>query len=213
MKTHIRCIAVSGSTIFAATQEGVFLSTNNGASWAAADSGLPEGLDINALVVSGSNIFAGRNDGVYLSTNNGTSWTAVNSGLPANIHFTSFIVSGSSLFAGTSVDGVWRRSLSEMTGVVDNPFVRTSLPANFKIRLPGNTSSSATIRFSLPRSEKVTVSVYNLVGHEIATLLNCTCASGSHSVMWDTRAVAAGRYAVRMQIGGQSYLRSVSIVR
>ena len=86
----VNCFAVSGSNIFAGTHIGVFLSSNNGTSWTAVDSGLTNPY-INALAVSGTNLFAGAGElnradgGVFLSTNNGTSWTAVDSGLP-NVH-------------------------------------------------------------------------------------------------------------------------------
>ena len=78
---NIRCFAVNGSNLFAGTSGGVFLSTNNGASWVAVNTGLAN-TSINTLAVSGSNLLAGTfGGGVFLSTNNGTSWTAVNTGL------------------------------------------------------------------------------------------------------------------------------------
>ena len=51
---------MSGSKIFAGTWgDGVFLSTNNGASWTAVDSGLPENTVVLSLAISGGTIFAG----------------------------------------------------------------------------------------------------------------------------------------------------------
>ena len=69
----IRCMAVSGTNLFAGTENaGVLLSTNNGTSWTAVNSGLKR-MYVYSLVVSGTNLFAGTYDGVFLSTNNGTS--------------------------------------------------------------------------------------------------------------------------------------------
>jgi len=97
----IRAFAVSGTNLFAGTHyNGVFLSTNNGTSWTAVNSGLTS-ADVYALAVSGTNIFAGTYEGgVFRSTNNGTSWTAMNSGL-TNTNVNAFAVSGTNLFAGT----------------------------------------------------------------------------------------------------------------
>ena len=55
---------MNGLNLFAAVYwKGVFLSTNNGTSWIAVNSGLPENSTINSLVVVGSvvgsNIYAG----------------------------------------------------------------------------------------------------------------------------------------------------------
>ncbi|MBK6760512.1 MAG: hypothetical protein IPG73_07375 [Ignavibacteria bacterium] len=97
----IRCMAVSDTNLFAGTygSAGVFLSTNNGASWTAVNTGLTNNI-VLSLAVSGTNLFAGtEGSGVFRSTNNGTSWTAVRIGLP-RINVRSLAVSGTNLFAG-----------------------------------------------------------------------------------------------------------------
>lgn len=83
--------------------DNVFLSSNNGASWTPASTGLPSAV-VQAFAVSpngtgGTNIFAGTyGAGVYLSTNSGTSWTTA--GL-TNDTVTDFAVSGTNLFTAT----------------------------------------------------------------------------------------------------------------
>ena len=73
--------AVSGTNLFAGTWSGVFLSTNNGTSWTAVNTGLTN-TDVHALAVSRhESLCRDCSGGVFLSTNNGTSWTAVNTGL------------------------------------------------------------------------------------------------------------------------------------
>jgi hypothetical protein len=98
---RIQCIAVSGTNLFAGTGNGeIYLSTNNGTSWTAVNTGLTN-WPILALAVSGTNLFAGSEQtGVFLSTNNGTNWTAVNTGLTNKVILT-LAVSGKNLFAGT----------------------------------------------------------------------------------------------------------------
>lgn len=96
----ITSLAVSDTNLFAATDHGVYLSTNNGASWGAANSGLATN-EVNCFAIMGTNLFAGTYNGIYLSTNNGTSWTAIDSGL-TNTGVTAFAVCGSNIFAGTT---------------------------------------------------------------------------------------------------------------
>ena len=79
---YINCLAISGTNIFAGTNGGVILSTNNGSSWSAVNTGLPPNTSVWSLAISGTIIFAGTLDGVFLSTDNGSSWIAVNIGLP-----------------------------------------------------------------------------------------------------------------------------------
>jgi hypothetical protein len=85
------------------TDNGVFLSTDSGASWIAANTGLTNKV-VYSLVVIDANIFAGTRKGVFLSTNNGTNWTAVNNELQFVIALAG---NGKNLFAGTSFNGLY----------------------------------------------------------------------------------------------------------
>ncbi|MGD0337799.1 MAG: T9SS type A sorting domain-containing protein [Bacteroidota bacterium] len=108
----VYCLTVNDSNLYAGTNIGVFLSTNNGTSWSVINSGL-ENTSVRALAIiptgdgSDMNLFAGTSGGVFLSTNDGTSWTPVNSGLTNNV-IRSLAVSpasggnGTNLFAGAT---------------------------------------------------------------------------------------------------------------
>jgi photosystem II stability/assembly factor-like uncharacterized protein len=104
---YVKCIAISGSNIFAGTYgNGVFLSTNNGGSWGAVNAGLSNKY-VRCIAISGANIFAGvDNGGVCISNNNGGSWTTVNSGILYNT-VNCISISGGNIFAGTSSGGVF----------------------------------------------------------------------------------------------------------
>jgi ligand-binding sensor domain-containing protein len=102
MNQSIHALAVSGPNLLASTDDGVFLSPNNGESWV--NSGLIC-TDVVALAVIDTNLFAGTSSGVCLSTDNGASWTKVNSGL-TTYWLQTLAVSGTNLFAGTN-DGVF----------------------------------------------------------------------------------------------------------
>lgn len=58
----VRCLAASGSNLFAGTNGGVFLSIDNGTSWTAVNTGLP-GAPVLSLAVNGSHLFVGTNGG------------------------------------------------------------------------------------------------------------------------------------------------------
>jgi len=208
----VNCLTVSGNSIFAGTEGGVFLSTNNGTSWTGLGSSGPS--EVNALAVSGNNIFAGNHIGIWLLTNNGPYWTLVDSGL-TDAYCWSLAVRGDTLFAGTDRTGVWYRPIPEMTtGVINDKPQRAMLnQENLSIRSPNHGSSDATIEFSLPHSDKVTVTVYNLSGHQIASLVNKIFSQGSHSITWNTRNLAAGCYTVRLRTGSNTYVKSVPIFR
>ena len=96
---QVYAIAIDGSNIFAATEAGVYLSTDNGSSWTAKNNGITH-LLVYEIVISGSNIYAGTlGGGVFLSTDDGNNWSAINNGL--DLFVTSIAISGNNIFAGT----------------------------------------------------------------------------------------------------------------
>ena len=109
--TIVYALVVSGTNLFAGTtgsisDGGVFLSTNNGTSWSAVNSGLTNST-VTALAVLGTNIFAGTQGGIFLSTNNGTIWTPASTGLTNNNIFALTPDLSGNLFAGISGGGVF----------------------------------------------------------------------------------------------------------
>jgi len=115
-------LALSGTKLFAATSgSGVFLSTDTGANWTPANSGLTN-TDVNSLFTQGSNLFAGTTNGVFLSTDNGANWTeaGLSGTYPYLVHVLSLTISGSNLFAATMYSGVWRRPMSELVRTIDH---------------------------------------------------------------------------------------------
>ncbi len=65
------------STLYVALSGGVFKSTNGGASWSVANSGLLRSGGVDVLVIDLQNpttLYAGMSRGVFKSTNGGASW-------------------------------------------------------------------------------------------------------------------------------------------
>jgi hypothetical protein len=106
----VDCIATKGDTIIAGTYgNGVYISKNNGSSWAKMDSGLTN-LYVMSLAINGDTLFAGTNNGVFLFKKDSSSWVAVDSGFPINAYVVSLIKSGNNIFAGCDPGGVYLSS-------------------------------------------------------------------------------------------------------
>lgn len=63
-----------------------------------------------------------------------------------------------------------------------------------------------TIRYSLPEWRPVRLTVYNLLGERINTLLDGRQSAGEHEIRWhglnaDGRAVSSGVYLYRLKAG------------
>jgi hypothetical protein len=102
----VMALAVSGATVFAATDSGVLRSADAGRHWDAG-AGLPEGGFFSCLAVSGAGVLAGTiGSGVFISKDGGASWAAANSGL-TDKRVMSLAASGEKLFAATMGAGVF----------------------------------------------------------------------------------------------------------
>ena len=64
---------------------------------------------------------------------------------------------------------------------------------------PNPFRSSTTIAFRLPEAASVTVQVYDLLGREVARVVNEALEAGTHRVRWDARDVASGTYIVHFR--------------
>ena len=112
--SNVGSIVINGNNIFAGTyQDGIFLSSNNGGSWTAVNTGLPNPIIIWSLAVKGDTILAGSDGaGIFFSINNGNSWDTMNIGLPyidgAYYGIMALAVKGDTIFASTFSDGIFR---------------------------------------------------------------------------------------------------------
>lgn len=100
----------------------------------------------------------------------------------------------------------------------DDPIIlqpgRLALNGNY----PNPFNSTTQIRYSVPRDAFVSLSLYNIMGQNIRTLVSESVSAGTHTVLWDgrdTRGVdaATGLYLVRLESAGSSSTHKVMLLR
>jgi hypothetical protein len=76
-----------------------------------------------------------------------------------------------------------------------------SIPTDFKLfqNYPNPFNPSTTIRFSIPEPQNVTLSVYDLLGHLVTTLVAERMEAGWYDVVFDAAGLASGVYFYRIQ--------------
>ncbi len=79
---------------------------------------------------------------------------------------------------------------------------------------PNPFNPSTTISFNLPNAADVTLSVYNVLGQRVATLLNNRkYTSGSHTLSFDASNLASGIYIYRIQAGSYTSQKRMTLIK
>jgi len=79
---------------------------------------------------------------------------------------------------------------------------------------PNPFNPSTTISFNLPNAADVTLSVYNVLGQRVATLLNSRkYTSGSHTLSFDASNLASGIYIYRIQAGSYTSQKRMTLIK
>ena len=78
--------------------------------------------------------------------------------------------------------------------------VPAAVPGNYILEqnYPNPFNPGTTIRFELPQSGPVKLTVYSLTGQKVATLVNGVYPAGRYNVSWDASQLASGMYIYRL---------------
>jgi len=87
-------------------------------------------------------------------------------------------------------------------GFPGKPPLKFALEQNY----PNPFNPETHIKYTLARSEKVKLTIYNLLGHQVISLVNTQKPAGNHTVAWDGRdadgrLVGSGVYFYRIEAG------------
>ena len=75
------------------------------------------------------------------------------------------------------------------------------VPISFTIKqnYPNPFNSSTTIRFTMYKSARVNISIYNILGKKIAELYDNYVDEGDHEIEWNAHGYASGLYFYKIQ--------------
>ncbi len=179
----------SPTYLFAGTSDAkIYRTSNNGLNWVQCYSQSPASNAIYSLKYYANRLIAGTAQGIFYSYNQGNNWLPVNDGFPPNTEIRSDAIVYSTLNVYVApTNGVYRRPLSQLTAISSTQNVVN----NFKLEqnYPNPFNPSTQINFELRNKNYVTLKVYDLIGNEIATLVNENKNAGRYSVTFD-----AGKY-------------------
>jgi aminopeptidase N len=89
------------------------------------------------------------------------------------------------------------------------------LPGGFELQqnYPNPFNPLTTITFRIPQRDRVSLTLYDMLGRSVATLVDGVMDGGSHSLTFSGAALASGMYTYRLSTGGSSVSRRMILLK
>ena len=153
-------------------------------------------------------------DQIIKSTNGGLNWTTMSTQYGSNFkgiffhnNLTGWMVSNGGLIIKTTTGGI--TGITPISSQIPNQF---SLSQNY----PNPFNPSTKIKFQIPSSGSVAqtfLSVYDVLGREVATLVNQQLQPGTYEVDWDASAYPSGVYFYKLSVGDYSETKRMVLLK
>ncbi len=189
-------LASTSNAIFSGTYgDGLYRSLDGGMSFTKTS------LDITfvysiSVDLTGKIYVSSLTNGVYVSSDNGTTWSSLGMG---GFGVSAMMVNpnSSDVYVGTKEGKVFMISGNNSTTDVED---NSTLPNEYKLaqNYPNPFNPSTTIQFVVPEAGMYSLKVYNVLGEEVANLINNQLASGLHKVNFDASRLASGMYIYKL---------------
>ena len=107
------------------------------------------------------------------------------------------------IFTATDLNGV---SLNDTIMVTVLPLIEIPVKYAFHQNYPNPFNPVTTLRYDIPENSHVNITIYDMLGRQVKTLINQTQDAGYRSVIWDAtndygKLVSAGIYLYQIQAG------------
>jgi hypothetical protein len=177
---------------------GIYRSLDYGESWLKISEAILNSISLydNKYIVAG--LSSGQ--GVMISSDLGNTWTTKTAGIPNNAYIIwNQINSEGYLYASAGELGLYK-SNSIVVGVNEQSISSASTFELFQ-NFPNPFNSTTNIKYEIQQASRVVVKVYDLMGNEVATLLNRYQEAGSYDLIFQAEDLASGIYFYQLRAG------------
>ncbi len=212
--TNVVCSKISfvNSLTGWASGDEIIKTTNGGNSWISLQL---NGPDLKCQFIDANNGWAKSDVGpIYKTTNGGLNWhSQVDLGIGySNIECMQFINSQTGWMVG--YDGLIIKTTSGGE-VVSLNNISSTLPKEFSVlqNYPNPFNPSTVIRFQIASNNFVKLVIYDVLGREVAKLVNQQMQPGSYSVDWDASNYSSGVYFYKLEAGDYTQTRKMVLIK
>ncbi len=217
----IRTLSCDGEVVMIGGEDGLFVSSDRGATWQRSNDGLPHAFTnslpwIESVAATPDLLLAAvYKDGIFASADGGASWRDVSAGLYEHSHYRRMKVCQGQVYAATLghvPTGIVKRSLAEIhqltVGVDEAPQAAASLDVGAN---PG--PGPFAIRLNLQKDSDIRLELFDGTGNRRREIFQGHLPAGEHRLQLDGKGLAGGIYFCRMEFGSGSAAAAIHVVR
>ncbi|MBZ0198961.1 MAG: choice-of-anchor A family protein [Ignavibacteriaceae bacterium] len=189
---------------------GIYRSTNFGDSWLKVNTDVSSQYIYSVNTDASNNIFVSTwMGGVLVSKDDGATWQKAGM---SGFEVSSITVntSDNTLFAGTGKGSVYK-----MVDGISNAKNETTVPTEFELKqnYPNPFNPSTKIEFSVANNERITITIYNILGQVVKTLVDMDYAPGKYTVNFDGANLASGVYIYNMKTNSTNFTKKMMLLK
>ncbi|MBI5404063.1 MAG: T9SS type A sorting domain-containing protein [Ignavibacteriae bacterium] len=191
----------------------LYKSLNKGISWDSVITTVKfSSLEINPDIPN--ILYGGDSLGIYRSTNYGLNWALYNNTFTPSkiiIGISKDAGSGDTFYVATTkkVYKVWASFL------VNSEFSQLPVPDKYELfqNYPNPFNPSTSIKYQVASIKHIKLAVYDILGKEIATLVNEKQSPGTYEVNWDASSFPSGIYFYKIISGDYSETKKMIFLK
>ena len=191
---------------------GTLLKTlDGGTSWIQQNNPSPDELRSVCFPTDSVGYACGDNGTILKSTDGGVTWQQQVSGTAEGLCASSFVSPDTGYVAGW--DGTILKTVSGgITAVRDGA---NKIPQSTELmqNYPNPFNPSTNIYYQLATNGIVILKVYDVLGREVATLVNARQSAGNHSVIFDAVRIPSGVYFYTFQVGSYHDTKKLLVLK
>ena len=149
-----------------------------------------------------------------------TPYSVIGSGgnLSANSEYTLYSTAGEPFIGHSSntshnqYEGFWYLYYQDIITSVEDDL---TMPATFKLEqnYPNPFNPTTIIRFGVPERSNVVLKIYDILGSEVATLVNENLSAGSYKFNFDALNLASGVYLYELKAGNFREIKKMNLLK
>jgi len=193
----------------------IYKTTDGAATWSSINGNLPDSPVNDVLIfypgMSTSIYYAATDVGVFFTNNYGTTWTELADGLPNTVAMhLDYHQSSNKLRIGTHGRGVW-----ETDAVIGLVNFNNEIPASYSLQqnYPNPFNPVTTIKYDVVKNGLVKLSVFDVLGKELKSIINTVQQAGTYTVQFDASLLTSGVYFYKLETGGFVETKKMMLVK